>query len=130
MKLYDNVWNWRHVMNQQITMQFDFDRWMQLSQDDPERFEKLRRQVIEEQISKATPANQARLRGLQFQIDAKRRISGSALGACIEISGMMFDHFSRDLLTALNTFIYGDIDTIKATHNNHNNIIPLYRNQL
>ena len=98
-----------------MTVVFDFDKWMRLAREEPKRFEKLRLQIIEEQINASSPSSQRRLRGLQFQIDARRRLSGSALGACIEISSMMFDHLYNEFLPAMYALNYDDLNSVKSS---------------
>ena len=61
-----------------------------LATTDPEALEALRQQEVEILIQAAPENMQRRLRGLQFQIDAKRHTSKSPLAACIAISEMMF----------------------------------------
>ncbi len=79
----------------------DFDTLMEMAKSNPEGLAKLREQHIQHLIENATPELQNRLRGLQFQIDAKRKISGTPLNACIEISQMMHQSFF-ELRKALN----------------------------
>lgn len=66
-----------------------------LAKEDPERLEQLRAGWIEELISSAPEDMRRRLRGLQFQIDSHRRLHTNPLGACVEISKMMYDSLSR-----------------------------------
>lgn len=67
------------------------DELLKLAQENPEALESLRQREIESLITSA-PANvQRRLRGLQFQIDAKRSLSKTPMAACVAISQMMFD---------------------------------------
>lgn len=68
-----------------------FDELLKLAQHNPEQLEALRQQAVEETISNAPDAQQRRLRGLQFQIDAERRIANNPMAACINISKMMHD---------------------------------------
>ena len=91
---------------------FDFDRWMRLAKSEPQRFEELRRQLIEEQINSSSASRQQRLRGLQFYIDAKRRMSGSAMGSCIELSSMMFDHLYKEFLPTMAAFQNSEFESI------------------
>ena len=109
-------------------MQFDFERWARIAKDDPERFEQLRREAIDEVINNATSTNQDRLRGLQFQIDAKRRLSSNALGSCIQMSSMMLDHFYNEMVTSLNALVSGDLESLKVPAIDNSNVIPLYKN--
>ncbi|MBZ2168635.1 MULTISPECIES: DUF3135 domain-containing protein [Marinobacter] len=68
-----------------------FDELKDLAQRDPEGFEKLRSELIEDCIRGSSEANQTRLRGLQFVIEAKRRVAGSPMKALLEIQAMMYD---------------------------------------
>ncbi|MEW5972710.1 MAG: DUF3135 domain-containing protein [Pseudomonadota bacterium] len=81
---------------------FDFDDWARLARSDPEAFERRRAQVIERLIRSSSPRVQQRLRGLQFQVDAQRRLSGNPLGACIRISRMMLRMFYDEFVPVLN----------------------------
>ena len=109
-------------------MRFDFERWMRIAKDDPRRFELLRQEAIDEVINNASKKNQARLRGLQFHIDAKRRISGSALGSCIQMSTMMLDQFYNEMVTSINALVNDDIDALKVSSAENCKVIPLYKN--
>jgi hypothetical protein len=77
-------------------MKFD-----ELSKLTPAQLEALRQREVEACISKAPDHLQRRLRGLQFEIDAKRKAHKSALGSCIAISKMMQESLER-LNAALN----------------------------
>lgn len=79
----------------------DFEVLATMAQNDPEGLEALRQRLCEELIASAPPHMQRRLRGLQFQIDAQRRLSRTPLQACIRISEMMHDSFA-ELRHALN----------------------------
>jgi hypothetical protein len=112
-------------MTHDMTKPFDFDRWMHLAEEDPKRFEELRLQMIEQQINASSDSNRNRLRGLQFQIDARRRTAGSAMGSCIQISGMMLDHLFNDFLDALNALLDGKSETLTTSPLKNNKVIPL-----
>jgi len=79
----------------------DFEVLATMAQNDPAGLEALRQRLCDELIASAPPHMQRRLRGLQFQIDAQRRITKSPLHACIKISEMMHDSFA-ELRAALN----------------------------
>lgn len=64
-----------------------------LARDDPPAFEALRLQLIERGIAEAPEQLQARLRGLQFRIDAIRKLSRSPLGATVKLNAMMWESF-------------------------------------
>ena len=68
----------------------DFDVWSALARDNPELFETLRREAIEQVIADAPPANRERLRRLQWRIDQESRLAGTPLAACMRISRMMW----------------------------------------
>lgn len=70
--------------------EFPFDFWARLAENDPATFEEARRLVIDSMIESAPERNRPRLRGLQWQIDAVRDRAGSPLGACVRLSGMMW----------------------------------------
>ncbi|GLS26462.1 DUF3135 domain-containing protein [Marinibactrum halimedae] len=73
----------------------DFDTLVELAKNDPIRLESIKQAHINEIISAAPTLSQPRLRGLQFQIDAKRQSSKNALKACITISAMMRESFDQ-----------------------------------
>lgn len=69
----------------------EFKQWVEMAENDPELFEKLRQDAINEVIENAPTAHRQRLRCLQWRIDQERRQSKSALGACVRISRMMWE---------------------------------------
>lgn len=71
----------------------DHEFLSQLALDDPPAFEALRAELIERAIAEAPERMQARLRGLQFRIDAIRKLSRSPLGATVKINAMMWESF-------------------------------------
>ena len=80
----------------------NFDELLELAKENPDAFETIRQQQIDQLINNADKKHQARLRGLQFQIDTQRQIhANSPMGACIKISKMMHESFS-DLRVHLN----------------------------
>ena len=74
---------------------FNFDAWRALYEQDPEAFEQERAKMIENTISAAPEQHQRRLRGLMFQIEAKRQAAKSPMDACVQISNMMWDQFEQ-----------------------------------
>lgn len=68
-----------------------FDELRDLVQRDPEGFEKLRAELIEDCIRRSSECNQRRLRGLQFVIESRRRVAGSPTKALLDIQAMMYD---------------------------------------
>ncbi|HSG21339.1 MAG TPA: DUF3135 domain-containing protein [Azonexus sp.] len=71
----------------------DHEFLSQLARDDPAAFEALRLKLVENGITSAPERMQARLRGLQFRIDAIRRLSRSPLGATVKLNAMMWESF-------------------------------------
>jgi hypothetical protein len=69
----------------------DVETLIELARKDPDALEAFRQQEIDKLIDSAPASIQRRLRGLQFQIDCKRQLHTSPMGACIELSQMMFD---------------------------------------
>jgi len=69
----------------------DFDSWVKLAREDPDRFEALRRKVIERAIERAPSHRRRRLRGLQWRIDNTRALAPNPTAACESISKMMWD---------------------------------------
>lgn len=73
----------------------DFETLARLARDDPQAFEALRRDMVDDFIEHAPANRQARLRGLQFRVDAVRRLSKSDLGAAVKIYEMMWTSFRQ-----------------------------------
>lgn len=70
-----------------------FDELRDLAERDPEGFEKLRSELIEDCIRRSSGRNQRRLRGLQFVIEARRLVADNPMKALLEIQAMMHDSF-------------------------------------
>lgn len=68
-----------------------FDELRDLFQRDPEGFEALRAQLIEDCICRSSRSNHRRLRGMQFVIDARRRSARSPMKALLDLQAMMYD---------------------------------------
>jgi len=73
----------------------DFDEWMMLAKQDPDKFEEKRRKRIEAFFNNVPEEKLQRLRGLQWQIDQTRKLASSPMASCIAISNMMWDSVSR-----------------------------------
>jgi hypothetical protein len=93
----------------------DTQKLMELAKNNPEELERLRRQAIEDLINRAPDHIRNRLRGLQFQIDCKRRLHKNPLGACMEISRMMLDS-----LQSLNMAIQGELKSPRTVQRAQN----------
>lgn len=97
----------------------DFNELLALSREDPEALEGLRQQLIDQVINNANPDARTRLRGLQFQIDAQRQLSSSAMGACVRVSRMMNASFT-ELMHQLN-------HPAESPSQTHAKVIPFVR---
>lgn len=73
----------------------DFDQWAHLAATNPQEFEILRRKTIYACIERANQARQERLHCLQWRIDRMREHNNSPLGACVAISNLMWETFTR-----------------------------------
>src|SRR5690554_3135036 len=76
-------------------MDFDFDKWAKLAQEDPAEFERQREAALRATIAAAPPEHRQRLEGLQFRLNVERSRSGSALGSCIRLNSLMWAGFYR-----------------------------------
>ena len=93
---------------------FDFDYLCTLYKTDPEEFEAIRKKIIDDAIKSARESSQRRLRGIQFQVDAKRRIhKNTPYVACMEVSKMMHQSFD-ELRFRLNGALKQENTTQKA----------------
>ena len=68
---------------------------MQLAREDPQAFETLRSELIENTILRAPERMQLRLRQLQFRIDGIRRLARTPLGALLKMQALMWESFLR-----------------------------------
>lgn len=90
----------RHVMPptgsaMEKRMEFDFEDWARLAQEDPDAFERKRREAVREVIEQASPEMRRRLEGLQCRIDLERGRATTPLGACVRLNSMMWTGFHR-----------------------------------
>ena len=73
--------------------QLDFNLWMSMAQNDPEKFELMRLEAIDELIESVPEDRRIHLRRLQWRIDRIRERAGTPLAATIEISKLMWNAF-------------------------------------
>lgn len=73
----------------------NIDKLIELAQTDPAQLERIRQREVNTLINRAPTHIQQRLRGLQFQIDCKRRLHKHPLGACVAITSMMMDSLQK-----------------------------------
>ena len=88
----------------------DFDTMMELAQTDPEAFNRLKAEAIEQTISEANEDSQRRLRGLQWQVDVELKRAKTPMEGCVKVSEMMHDKL-WELRMALQNHDAGDIDS-------------------
>jgi hypothetical protein len=91
---------------------FDFDYWAKLAQHDPEGFEILRSQYLQDAIERSSPHHRRRLEGLQFQLDLERRRAKTPMAACLKFSEMMMNSLHDELLPLLNGLASGSVNTV------------------
>ncbi|MCB1760220.1 MAG: DUF3135 domain-containing protein [Gammaproteobacteria bacterium] len=65
-----------------------------MAKENPEEFEKLRLEAINEVIESAPELHRQRLRCLQWRIDQERRRASNPLSACLRLSQMMWESVS------------------------------------
>lgn len=68
-----------------------FDTLRYLAEHDPERLEHLRQTLTELLISRSPEESRQRLRGLQFQVNARIQLAPNPVAACIAVSSMMHE---------------------------------------
>lgn len=81
----------------------NFETLRYLAENDPQQLEQIRSDLTEQLIAGAPARLQPRLRGLQFQIDARVRTASNPIAACITVSGMM-----RESLEQLRQVLNGE----------------------
>ncbi len=80
--------------NSKVTLP-DFDSLRDMAKNNPEELERLRLALCNKVINKAPSHAKQRLRGLMFQINARRKLAKTNMDACVEISSMMNDSLKR-----------------------------------
>lgn len=71
----------------------DHDAMACLAREDPEAFERLRRDLLDGMIERAPDHLKPRLRGVQFRVDQVRQLAHTPLNATIRISELMWKSF-------------------------------------
>jgi len=96
---------------------FDFDTFARLAKDDPDGFNRRRRQLIDANIAAAPAHIQQKLRHLQCRADLVRQ---GALAATQKLSSMMWDSVAGPggLREALNALVAGDVSLLAAQPTN------------
>lgn len=73
--------------------EFNFDEWARLAQEDPARFERQRRELLDVVIAAAPAEHHQRLKGLQFRLDLERQRAKTPMGAVVRMNSLMWDSF-------------------------------------
>ena len=73
----------------------DFDELASLARQDPDAFEALRADLLEQCVQCAPPHMHRRLRGMVFELNASRQASQSPLANCLDASGKMWKAFDE-----------------------------------
>ncbi|MDH5552026.1 MAG: DUF3135 domain-containing protein [Nitrosomonas sp.] len=91
------------MKNNKTPTEFDFDHWVKVAEQDPEKFEEMRAALINDLMEQSPEQFRQRLEGLQWQIDQVRNKSSNPMESCIAISNKMWDHFygEKGLISAL-----------------------------
>ncbi len=86
-------------------LKLDFAELSRLAREDPEGFERRRREILEQSIAEAPEALRQRLRGLQWRADRIREQAKTPMAACLRFSEMMWTAVvgERGLLESLQT---------------------------
>lgn len=108
--------------------EFDFEAWAKVARENPEEFERRRQQEIRKVID-ARPDLRHRLEGLQFRIDAERKLARTPLKACLRVSTLMWNCFYdlKEQLDGLAAGVRGTEPLPSASTPRHADIIPLRR---
>jgi len=77
--------------NVNTSTEFNFDDWAKLATEDPDAYENMRREMIQEMLDKTSPKIKYRMQGLQWQIDQIHSISPNPMASRLKISQMMWD---------------------------------------
>ena len=82
---------------------FDFDEWSKIAREEPEKFEAMRQQMIDDLIAQAPTHLKPRMTGLQWQVDQIRKQAGNPMASCLQISQKLWANVLGDtgLLKAL-----------------------------
>lgn len=87
-----------------------FDNMRALHNKDPQAFEALRTQLVNDYIHSIPSQRRTRVKGLQFKIDARRQMASTPMAACIELSNMMHETFLE-----MNYSLHGFSDATENT---------------
>lgn len=73
-----------------------FDEWAALAKQDPQAFERQRRQVIDRAILAAPADRQPQLRRVQWKLDQIRSTSRTPMVACLRMQRLLWESVAGD----------------------------------
>lgn len=88
------------------TGEINFDVVVELHKNDPEKLEKLQKEIVEDYINSVPERNKNRLRGIQFKIDSIRKLSQNSTQSYLKIADM----FWSEGFTRFNDILNGEHD--------------------
>ncbi|MCP5245148.1 MAG: DUF3135 domain-containing protein [Burkholderiales bacterium] len=115
--------NNEHPPGESIT-DFDFEKWSHIAKTDPEKFELMRQQLIDDLLAQVPDHLKQRITQQQWQIDQICKQAENPLAACKQISQKMWDsvYGENGLLTALQA---PEKILLSRKNNNTENVIHL-----
>lgn len=110
--------------NNKTPTEFDFDHWVKVAEQDPEKFEEMRASLINDFMEQSPEQFRKRLEGLQWQIDQVRNKSSNPMESCLAISNKMWEHFygEKGLVSALKN---SEKNFESNTDNVPNKVVPI-----
>jgi uncharacterized protein DUF3135 len=106
------------------TPDFDFDQWVSIAKTNPEQFELMRQQLINDAINQAPDDLKQRMEGLQWQIDQICNQANSPIDACLSISQKMLDNIYGEK-GLVNAITEPEKVTQSINNNNHNKVVSI-----
>lgn len=94
-QISEDYLTWIENMTSFITNNFDIDLWIKLAAEQPFKFEAQRRQWLEHTIIHAAPAQQPRLKGLNWEINMDLEIARNKYRSCNLISQRLVNHLTE-----------------------------------
>ena len=114
----------KEIKNSPSAIDFDFDQWMRLADEDPEAFDKKRQTLIQATINDAPQRMTQRLNRLQWRIDTEIKLAKNPMDGCLKVYRMMMDSVYKP---------GGMLDALTMTDNvtkpgNNKNVLQLKSN--
>jgi len=82
---------------------FDFNLWSNVAKQDPEQFELMRQQLIDDVMAQVPEELKQRMEGVQWEVDQIQNRAENPMAACFSISQRMLNkvHGEKGLLATL-----------------------------